>query len=66
MTAAPGRAVALAPTAPAQITSANEMLDALKAVQAAIAPDLNAAELRLFAMVAHRSASTRSRGRSTP
>lgn len=55
MTAPSTRAVALAPTAPQQIQSANEMLDALKAVQAAIAPELNTAELKLFAMVAHRS-----------
>jgi phage recombination protein Bet len=47
--------MALAPTAPGQIQSANEMVEALKAVQAAIAPDLNPAELRLFAMVAYRS-----------
>lgn len=52
---APARAVALAPTAPGQIQSATEMVDALKAVQAAIAPDLNPAELKLFAMVAYRS-----------
>lgn len=55
MTTAAPSAVALAPTAPGQIQSANEMADALKAVQAAIAPDLNPAELRLFAMVAYRS-----------
>jgi phage recombination protein Bet len=54
-TEAPSRAVALAPTAPGQIQSANEMVDALKAVQAAIAPDLNPSELKLFAMVAYRS-----------
>lgn len=52
---APTTAVALAPTAPGQITSANEMNEALKAVQAAIAPDLNPSELKLFAMVAYRS-----------
>lgn len=52
---APDRALALAPTAAGQIGSANEMEAALKAVQAAIAPDLNAHELRLFAMVAFRS-----------
>ncbi len=55
MTPAAPSAVALAPTAPGQIQSANEMADALKAVQAAIAPDLNPAELKLFAMVAYRS-----------
>jgi phage recombination protein Bet len=49
------RALALSPMAPTQITSANELADALKAVQAAIAPDLNPHELRLFAMVAYRS-----------
>lgn len=47
--------MALAPTAPGQIQSANEMVDALNAVKAAIAPDLNPAELKLFAMVAYRS-----------
>lgn len=47
--------MALAPTAPGQIQSASEMVEALKAVQAAIAPDLNPAELKLFAMVAYRS-----------
>jgi phage recombination protein Bet len=55
-TAVPTRAVvALSPTAPAQIQSANEMAQALKAVQSAIAPDLNPSELQLFAMVAYRS-----------
>jgi phage recombination protein Bet len=49
------RALALSPTAPSQITSANEMAEALKAVQSAIAADLNPHELRLFAMVAYRS-----------
>jgi phage recombination protein Bet len=51
----PTSAVALAPTAPGQIQSAGEMVDALNAVKAAIAPDLNPAELKLFAMVAYRS-----------
>jgi phage recombination protein Bet len=52
---APTRALALAPTAPGQIQTAGEMVEALKAVQAAIAPDLNPSELKLFAMVAYRS-----------
>jgi phage recombination protein Bet len=47
--------MALAPTAPGQIQSATERVEARKAVQAAIAPDLNPSELRLFAMVAYRS-----------
>jgi phage recombination protein Bet len=49
------RALALSPMASSQITSANELAEALKAVQAAIAPELNPHELRLFAMVAYRS-----------
>lgn len=47
--------VSMSPTATGQIQSANEMVEALKAVQAAIAPDLNPSELKLFAMVAYRS-----------